>query len=92
MDVNNLYGWAMLHKLPVNEFEWIEETSQLNDDFIKNYNEDSDKEYFLEVDAQYLQKLHELHSGLPFLPERKKIRKLRCAVTNLYDKNDYVIY
>ena len=41
-DVNNLYGWAMSQKLPVNKFQQIEETSQFNEDFIKNYNEESD--------------------------------------------------
>ena len=38
-DVNNLFGLAMLQKLPVNNFEWIEDTSQFNEDFIKNYKE-----------------------------------------------------
>ena len=38
-DANNLYGWAMSQKLPVNNFEWIKETSHLNDDFMENYNE-----------------------------------------------------
>ena len=28
-DVINLYGWTMSQKLPVNNFEQIEETSQL---------------------------------------------------------------
>ena len=57
-DVNDLYGWAMLQKLPVNNFEWIEDTSQYNEDFIKNYNEGSDEGYFLKVDAQCPEKLH----------------------------------
>ena len=61
-DVNNLYSWAMLQKLPVNKFEWIEETSQFNEDVIKNYNEDSDEGYFLEVDVQYPERLNELHN------------------------------
>ena len=55
-NVNNLYGWAMSQKLPVNNFEWIKHTSEFNDNFIKNYNEKSDERYFLEVDVQYLEK------------------------------------
>ena len=50
---NNLYGWAMSQKLPVNNFKWIEETSQFNKDFLKSYNEESNEKYFLEVDVQY---------------------------------------
>ena len=91
-DVNNLYGWAMSQKLPVNNFEWIKDTSQFNEDFIKNYNEESDEGYFLEVDVQYLEKLHELHNDLPFLPERMKIEKVEKLVTNLHDKTEYVIH
>ena len=37
--MNNLSGWAMSQKFPVNNFEWIEETSQFNEEFIENYNE-----------------------------------------------------
>ena len=56
-DVNDLYGWAMPQKPPVNNFEWIKDTSQFNEDFIQNYNKESDKEYFLELDVQNLQKI-----------------------------------
>ena len=59
----------MSQKLPVNSFKWIKGTSQLNEDFIKNYNEESDEGYFLEVDAQYFEKLHELYNYSTFLPE-----------------------
>ena len=52
-DVNNLYGWVRSQKFPINNFKWIEETSKFNDDFIKNYNGESDEGYFLEVDVQY---------------------------------------
>ena len=68
-DVKNLYDWAMSQKLPVNKFEWIEDTSQFNEDFIKHYNEESDEGYLLVVDVQYLGKLHEPHNDLLFLPE-----------------------
>ena len=76
----------MSQKLPVNNFEWIENTSQFNEDFIKNYNDESDEEYFLEVDVQYPEKLHELHNDLPFLPETMKIEKAEKLVTNLMIK------
>ena len=91
-DVNNLYGWAMSQKFSLNNFEWIKDTSQFNEDFIKNYNEESDEGYFLEVDVQYLEKLHELHNDLPFLPERMKIEKVEKLVANLHDKTEYVIH
>ena len=90
-DVNNLYGYAILEKLPVNNFEWIEYTSQFNEDLIKNYNEESDEGYFIEVDVQYTEILHELHNDLPFLPERTKIEKVEKVLANLHDKTEYVI-
>ena len=69
----------MLQKLPVNYFEWIKDTSQFNEDFIKNYNEESNERYFPEVNVQYLEKLHDLDNDLPFLPERMKIGKSKIA-------------
>ena len=36
-DANNLYGWAMFQKLPTFNFEWVEDISQFDEVFIKNY-------------------------------------------------------
>ena len=47
-DANNLYRWAMSQILSVNGFEWVEKLSKFNERFIKTYNENSDKGYFLE--------------------------------------------
>ena len=75
-------------KLPVTKFEWIEDTSKFNKDFIKNYNEDSDEEYFLEVDVQYLAKVHEFHNDLRLSPEKMKIEKVKNVVANLHNKTN----
>ena len=82
-DVNNLYGWAMFLKLPINNFEWIKDTSQFYEDFIKIFNEKSDEGYFLELGGQYLEKLHELHNDLTFLPERMKNSKIYIYMIKL---------
>ena len=90
--VNNLFGRAMSQKHPVINFEQIEDTSLFNEDSIKNHNEESDEGYFLEVDVQYLEKLHELHNYLPSLPERMKIEKVENILANLHDKTKYVTH
>ena len=81
----------MLQKLTLNKFDWIKDTSQFNENSIKNNNEESDERYFLEADVQYPKKLHDLHDNLLFLSERMKIEKVEKLVTNLHDKTEYVI-
>ena len=88
-NVNNLYGWGISQKLPTNNFEWIEDTSQIIEDFIKSQNEESNEGYFLEVNVQYPEKLHDLYNDLQFLPKRMKIYKVEKFVTNLHE---YVIH
>ena len=66
----------MSQKLPVNAFKWVEKLLKFNERFIKSYNENSDKGYFLEVDVKSPQNLLNSHKDLPFLPESKKIRKV----------------
>ena len=43
LDANNLYGWMMSQKLPVNGLKWVEKLSKFNERFIKSYNENSYK-------------------------------------------------
>ena len=74
LDANNLYGWTMSEKLPINCFKWVEDISEFNERFIKNYDENSDRGYFLEVDDEYLKNLFNSHKDLPFLTKKKKMR------------------
>ena len=53
LDANNLYGWAMSQKLPIDSFKWVTDLSKFNESFIKNYDENNDKGYILEVDVEY---------------------------------------
>ena len=82
----------MSQKLPLDGIKWVEEASQLNEDFMKRYNEDNDIGYFIETDVQYSRKLYELHNGLPFLPKRRKTEKVEKLVASLYDENEYVVH
>ena len=70
----------------------VKDTSQFDEDFVKNCNEESDKGYFLEVDVQYLEKLHEFHNDLLFLSKRMKIETFEKLVANLNDKTEYVTH
>ena len=85
LDANNLYGWAMSQKLPVDGFEWVEEDdlSKFDESFIKNYDENSDNGYIFEADIEYPKNLHKQHSDLPFLPEKMEIKKCNKLVCNV---------
>ena len=85
-NVSNICDWAMLQNLPVNKFEWVDDNSKFNEDFIKNYSEENDESYFLDADFQYLQKVYEPPNDLPFSPERMKTEKVERLVTNLHDE------
>ena len=83
LDAKNLYGWAMEQNLSVGGFEWVRDVSRVDEDFIRNYDENSDIAYFLKVDIEYPKELHDLHSDLSFLPERMKINKYSKLACNL---------
>ena len=84
----------MSKKLPVNGFKWVDNNEMaepiINEDFIKNYDENNDKGYIFEVDVKYPKRLHDLHSDLPFLSERMEVNKCKKLVCNLFNKKKYV--
>ena len=91
VDANNLYGCVRSQKLPARNFKWMEkdDISKFDKEFIKNYDENSDKGYIFEVDVEYTEKIRMLHSDLPFLPERMKIPKCTKLFCNIKNKENY---
>ena len=80
LDANNLYGWAVSQKLPVNGFECVEELSQFNKDFIKDYDENSDNDFwvFIMIYHFYLKEI--------------KLRKCNNLACHVHDKENYVVH
>ena len=81
-------GSTKSQNLPADGFKWKINMLKFNEDFIKNYDEENDKGYILEVDVKYSKRLHNLHYDLLFLPEIMIINKCNKLVYNLYDKNN----
>ena len=98
LDAKKLYGWAMPEPLPVDDFDWIKDLSRIDEDFIKNYDTDSNKGYMLEEDVEHPKHLQFLylgnisHSDLPFLPEKLKINKIKKLICDLSGKENYVCH
>ena len=79
----------MSQKLSINGFKWVKQKtlSKFSEDFIKNYDENGNIGYFLEVDIHYLNNLFDLHKDCPFLPESKKVNKVEKLICDIGDKN-----
>ena len=82
----------MSQKLSLNGFKWVKELSKFVEHLVKDYDENSNKRYFFEVDVEYPKNLFNLQSDLPFLPERKKIKKCSKPVCNIHDKENYAVH
>ena len=94
LDANNLYGWAMSQKLPVNGFKWVKQKilSKFNEDFITKNDENSNTGYCLEVDVEYPKELFNFHKDLRFLSERKKVEKVEKLICSIEDKEKYLTH
>ena len=83
LDANNLYGHAMIQKLPTSNFRWMEPQE------LENWTSMS---CILEVDLEYPGDLHDLHNEYPLAPERLTLGKVEKLVPNLNDKTKYVVH
>ena len=81
----------MSQKRSVNGFEWVEDLCQFKEGFIKNYDNNSDKGYVLEVDGEHPKNLFNLQRDLPFLPERKIIGKCNKLFCDFHYIKNYVV-
>ena len=57
----------MSEYLPYKECEWVENVDEFD---VNSINEKSEIGYFLEVDLEYPDELHELHNDYPLAPEK----------------------
>ena len=63
---------------------------KFNEEFIKNYDDESNKGYILEVDIECAKNLLNLQANLQFLAERNKFKKCNKLVCNIHDKENYL--
>ena len=82
----------MSKKLPVDSFKWVDYLSMFTENFIKSYDEEGDVGYLLVAYVEYPIKVRMLHSDLPFLPDRRKVNKVKKLVCNVTDKENYSIH
>ena len=70
LDINNLYGWGMKEYLLYEGLEWLKNANEFE---VMSISEKSPIEYFLEVDVEYSDELHELHNDYPLASEKPAV-------------------
>lgn len=94
IDANNLYGWSMMEKLPINGFEWCD-AEHFDIQQIMNLSDSSDVGYLFEVDLMIPEHLHDKFSDYPFCPENQNVpysKNSKKLLLTLEDKKNYVIH
>ena len=74
VDMNILYGKAMSQYLPYGEFKWVKVNNKVINRVL-NKSDNSLHGYFLEVDLDYPEKLHDSHKDFPMAPEKIKVKE-----------------
>ena len=90
IDMNNLYGGAMSEYLPYGKFKWIKINNEIVNKIL-NKSDNSLHSYFLEVDLDYPENLHDFHKDYPMVPEKIKIKDELLSPYGLKIKNKHDI-
>ena len=97
-DMNNLCGWAVSDYFPYEGFQQLKNVDEFD---VMSVSEKSPIEYFLEVDLQYPDELHELHNYYPLALEKLvvstekykiKVREVKKLIPNLGNTTYYVVH
>ena len=106
LDMNNLYGGAMVLPLPTDEFQWLT-PEEIEERSFESISDDSDVGFVLEVDLEYSSALHNLHNSYPLAPEALEIDETMFSplqktfpnkppqiklTPNLRDKAKYIVH
>lgn len=91
LDANNLYGWAMSQPMPYAHFKWVDDPNRID---VTKVSDDAETGYILEVDLEYPQHLHDIHSDLPLAPQRQAPPggKQEKLLATLYNKDKYILH
>ena len=81
LDMNDLYGWAMIECLPYDGFKWLKHIDEFD---VMSISEKSLIGYLLEFDLKYPDELHKLHNDYPLAPE--KLAVFSGMLSNYYKK------
>ena len=93
LDENNLYGWAMIQRLPTNGFKWLPENKLTVNNVINILNKSiTNHGYAFEVDLEYPNELWELHNDYPLAPHKLDCDKVEKLVSSFLPKTNYVLH
>ena len=93
LDENNLYGWAMIQRLPTNGFKWLPENKLTVNNVINILNKSiTNHGYAFEVDLEYPNELWELHNDYPLAPHKLECDKVEKPVCSFLPKTNYVLH
>ena len=84
----------MSQKLPLGNFNWVQEISEFDEDCTKNCNYDCDEGHFIEIHVQFSEDLHNLHNDSPFLAKTMKHKNVKKNLekTCIIKKNIFYTY